>query len=305
MFRYYFPYFNIIFVGIPNLKYFFMRKLNLYTGIVAASLFATTAIAQPKPVESTAGDISMKDLAGNTFTLYGLLDEGYTVVIDLSATWCPPCWGFHSTHTLKEVYEKYGPEGTVTAGKIMPVFIEGDPGTTTADLEGTTSETMGNWVEGTNYPIFDAPAYSAYLSALFLPGTTGISFPTFFVICPDRKIVMMQEGGGGDATEEGFVTMSEGCAPTGINDVVSESSVSVYPNPATDHVGIAYTAAKQAKASLTVTSITGQVLYSESFTMTAGDQYKEINIGSLASGMYVVTLSTGSGDMIRKKITKK
>jgi len=281
-----------------------MKRLNLYTGIIAASLFATTAIAQPKPAGETVGDIAMTDIEGNSFSLYGYLEAGYTVVIDVSATWCGPCWAFHSTHTLEKVYEKYGPEGTVTPGKIMPIFLEGDPDTHMADIEGTTSSTQGNWKEGSSYHIVDAPNFPYYLNALYKSGTTSISFPSFWVICPDKKIVFSQEGASG-ISESKLVTLSGECSPTDINNVVADNSVSIYPNPASDRIKIGYTASKAAKATLTVTSITGQVLYSEGFSMTVGSQYKEINIEPYASGIYVVTLSTDSGDIIRKKVSKK
>ena len=282
-----------------------MKKMKLYTSVAAALLFATTAIAQPKATGETVGNIEMTDIDGNSFSLYDYLDQGYTVVIDVSATWCGPCWMFHNTHTMEKLYEKYGPEGTVTAGKIMPIFLEGDPDTDEADIEGTGSSTQGNWKEGSSYHIVDAPSFDYYLNALYQPGTMYINYPSFWVICPDRKIKLSQEGSGGAITESGIVALAEGCSPTNINEVVDAKSISIYPNPANDHINIAYTASASSKATLTITSITGQVLHNEDFNMINGSQSKAVNIEQLPSGMYIVTLGTDSGELIRRKITKR
>lgn len=130
------------------------------------------------PNGSIAPDFTLTDINGNTHHLYDYLDQGKGVLIVFSATWCNPCWNFHSTHVLENTYTQYGPNGT---NELMVFFIEGDPGTTLAQLQGIGS-TQGNWTAGTSFPMFN-PSTSAVIDAYQVQ-----SFPTLYKICPNRVI---------------------------------------------------------------------------------------------------------------------
>jgi hypothetical protein len=149
-----------------------MKKLLL---AVTAAAFTTAASAQ-LPNGSVAPDFTGTDLNGNTHNLYSYLDQGYTVIVDISATWCAPCWQYHNTHHLANLYTQYGP-GTA-ADKVMVLFIEGDQQTTVAHLNGQGSLTQGNWVTGTPYPIINDHTIAQLLQVN--------AFPTLYKICPNR-----------------------------------------------------------------------------------------------------------------------
>lgn len=145
----------------------------------ATALFATTANAQMQS-ECISPDFTATDLNGTTWHLYDILNSGKTVYIDISATWCGPCWNYHNTGNLENLYNTYGPPGT---DEVMVFYIEGDHATTLADLNGTGSNTQGDWVTGTPYPIIDDNA------TLNLNNAFDINyFPTIYMICPDRTI---------------------------------------------------------------------------------------------------------------------
>ena len=163
---------------------------------LAATFISVSAMAQLNGDEP-APNWTLTDIDGNTHTLYEYLDQGKFVVIDFSATWCPPCWSYHESHEMRDLYDQYGPDGT---DEVMVFFIEGDASTNSADLAGTGSNTQGNWITGTTYPIIDdASMTSAYDIA---------AWPTIYTICPDRRIQSV-----GQSSMEAFLDYkANGCA---------------------------------------------------------------------------------------------
>lgn len=101
----------------------------------------------------TAPDFTVTDIDGNTHSLYAdILDQGKIAVVQVAATWCPPCWNLHTTGALQELHEAFGPDGT---DQLRVIIYEADPGTTLADLNGTGFNTTGDWLTGVTHPIIN------------------------------------------------------------------------------------------------------------------------------------------------------
>ena len=125
-----------------------MKQLSLVLMLGAISVGSLAQL----PDGSISPDFMATDINGVDHHLYSYLDSGYQVILDFSATWCPPCWDYHESGVLESLYDLYGPEGT---NELRVFYIEGDDSTTLDDLNGTGNNTQGDWVSGTSYPIID------------------------------------------------------------------------------------------------------------------------------------------------------
>lgn len=152
---------------------------------ILLSLFVvfTTIVAQAQlPSGSLAPNFTTTDLDGNTYELYDLLSQGYTVVMDVSATWCGPCWNYHTgayngSNGEGALHALYTEHGIDAGGNVFIIYIEGDGSTTLDDLNGTGSATVGDWVTGTPYPIADDAGVANLYEIAY--------FPTIYTICPN------------------------------------------------------------------------------------------------------------------------
>lgn len=139
---------------------------------------------------SIAPDFTATDIDGNTWNLYDLLDEGKTVVIDISATWCGPCWSYHESGALEDVYSLYGPDGT---DEMRVFWFEGDETTNLDciyDLPGCNSSTQGDWTAGVDYPIIDDDAIADLYEISY--------YPTIYHICSSRIITNVPQSSAAD-----------------------------------------------------------------------------------------------------------
>lgn len=150
-----------------------MKKMLL---TLATGLFATGLAFAQIPDGSVAPDFTSSDINGNSIELYAdFLDQGKPVIMDVSATWCGPCWSYHNSHKMKDLYNIYGGNGSDEVGVL---FVEGDASTGLNELNGISGSTTGDWVTGTPYPILDDAAIATLYQISY--------FPTIFGICPNQ-----------------------------------------------------------------------------------------------------------------------
>ncbi|MBK6362416.1 MAG: T9SS type A sorting domain-containing protein [Saprospiraceae bacterium] len=120
------------------------------------------------------GNIRTTDIKGDSVDVFKWLAEGKTVVLDIFATWCGPCWSFHNSGYLKQLHEQYGPQGT---DELRIVAIESDGTTAESELYNSA---LGNWTTGVKYPIVNNHTFSSLLKISF--------FPTLYIIRPNKRV---------------------------------------------------------------------------------------------------------------------
>jgi hypothetical protein len=158
-----------------------MKKILLFF----MSVLSFGAVTAQLPDYGVAPDFTVTDLDNNTQNLYDILDQDKPVVIDLYATWCNPCWSYHQTYALENLWTANGPSGT---DELVVMGIESQPGNSVDQINGITgttgnaytSNTAGNWLNGISYPMIDDSNPADLFNLEY--------FPTVVLVCPDRSV---------------------------------------------------------------------------------------------------------------------
>lgn len=130
-----------------------------------------------------APDWTVMDLNGNTHNLYDVLEDGKSVVIDFSATWCGNCWNYHKTEALENIYKLYGPAGT----NVLNVYwMDADASTNDAcvtNTSGCNNNTKGDWTANSTYTYINLEGPELSVKSDYNIN----SFPTIIGIAPNKK----------------------------------------------------------------------------------------------------------------------
>jgi hypothetical protein len=238
-----------------------------------------------------------KNILADYFICYSYLNAGKYVALDVSATWCNPCWNYHTSGAMDSLYNQHDLPGDQT-WKVL--FLEGDGATTIDQLNGIGT-TQGDWVTGTPFPIMN-PTGTPLND--FRTGYDVNSFPTLFLICPNKKVYRdtINKYPRGYVSTWNYVAATM-CGPAGIDDVRDTNPLTIYPNPATDHTVLYFSLNSSAELKLTITNNVGQTLEIKNFgVLQAGDHSLRYEISNFNAGIYYFAVSDGNGRIIRKKV---
>ena len=146
-----------------------MKKLLLFA--ICSIFYCSYAQLPPN---SFGEDFTLTDINGVEFNLHSTLDEGKTVILDLFAVWCGPCWSYAETGVLEDLQAAYPDD-------VVVVAVEADSSTPEADIDGG-GNSVGDWTSMIDYWLMDDPSGNVandYALAYY---------PTIYKICPDRMV---------------------------------------------------------------------------------------------------------------------
>ncbi|MEN8224451.1 MAG: T9SS type A sorting domain-containing protein [Bacteroidota bacterium] len=221
----------------------------------------------------TALNFSVKDIYGNNIELFSILDEGKLVAINFFSTSCGPC-GLYAPD-FQASYEDFGEN----AGNVYFLgMCWGDDNTGVAyfdSIHGIThpsvsgSEGGGNQVHN-NYQV--------------------MSTPTVILINPEREII---EHHIWEPTHENInaAILAAGGSMLGIHDPATSdnSSILIYPNPASDRFTVQMMITESAKYHIEVFNLLGSGVYKSKPEFTAaGTHMVNADCSTLPGGTYFV-----------------
>jgi hypothetical protein len=88
--------------------------------------------------------------------------------------------------------------------------------------------------------------------------------------------------------------------PASVENISTPSNVSVYPDPASTTAYISFQLAANEKVSVRLTDISGHTIYSDMKEMNSGVQTLSIPTATLPTGLYIITIQTPAGNVVRK-----
>ena len=139
------------------------------------------------------------------------------------------------------------------------------------------------------------PAGSIYLVEAVNP--SGACIPT----------TKIKPHGMNAATLSGSFSNGFNTAILGVENVKNAiSNLNIYPNPSNGQITIEWSVnSGQSAVRISIYDELGQVVYDDTETQTVGKNTKQLNLESLAAGIYTLRMQTTSGTTIRKVVLMK
>jgi PKD repeat protein len=92
---------------------------------------------------------------------------------------------------------------------------------------------------------------------------------------------------------------------TGLNENPQVLALSVAPNPATDYIQLSMTMSKSAEVTISIMSLEGRALATQTATLHTGAQQLSLDVNELSSGMYLLRLSSGDQQSITRFVVQR
>lgn len=238
----------------------------------------------------TAVNIAVKDVQGNNWELFSLLDADKIVVIDFFSTACGTCQFY--AEDIQAAYEAFG----TNDGNVF--FIGIDKGNHNDDVQYFDS------VYGITYPDVsgaDGGGNQAHM-AYSIQGT-----PTLCIILPDRYIPVQQIYP--PSTEnliDSIVNVGGTLITTVAEKAVNDDILILSPNPAGSFINLNINLRQERTINVEIYNLLGvKVFETNREFYHQGKTIKKINLPFLPKGSYFVRLYEGNTQLQIKKLILK
>lgn len=247
---------------------------------------------------------SATDINNNFFSSTIANNDGKHIIIDFSATWCTSCWAYHNSKVLDRYNDKFGPNGT-DAQDAEVMLYEADAATNSNDLNGIGTSTVGDWVLGTNYQIFNEANVTNVRSSFSNGGQMG--FPTVFLVCADKKMYRLSVGMTDENLLRDFVNTKCGLTPLSTNTIHAlDFSYEIFPNPVSNNLKLNLNLDKSAEVKYSLIGLQGQVVQElENTKLNAGAHNMSIDVSYAAAGLYMLNMQVGEEFISEKVMIQK
>jgi hypothetical protein len=111
--------------------------------------------------------------------------------------------------------------------------------------------------------------------------------PTATGLCPGISYQVVVIDAGSPLPSQGQDVVTIACMPTGVNTILVEDNITLFPNPADKELTLEINSMEQGNAELVVRNVLGSVVYTEALQVSSHVS-KQINISILPSGIYSV-----------------
>jgi hypothetical protein len=171
----------------------------------------------------------------------------------------------------------------VTSTNIRVIFNE--------DVEETTAEDISNYIiENIVVESADQHAFNKTEVNLTVTELSG-----------DYEITIRNvEDMFGNAMEEQTIPFSY----LGINELLLEGKVEVYPNPASLRMNISFVSLEAFNLALTISDISGRKMMHESYHAQVGANDIDVDVSDYDKGIYIINLRTEAGVLNQKLIIR-
>lgn len=163
--------------------------------------------------------------------------------------------------------------------------------------QGSINVSLTRWDAGTNSRVIVAMANKTLTGMAMSWTNFSIPFVYSDGQAPDSCIIVMKASGS-NPTQNDYLwvdNLSFVGNVAGINEIISPfAEMSIYPNPADDHVVLNLNSLVEDKLNLEVYTLAGALMLSQKIEVISGQNSIPIDLSELRSGNYLI--SVGNGD---------